>query len=128
MVTYASYLNKKSNLPKLSIGVASLDTIVGLMAGLITFPIVMTFGLSDAIKASTISTLFISIPTGLGSSGLAGRIVAIAFFGLVYIAAITSSLLSSGAAPNASASSVVSTSTAACSVEKSLSSASSVCS
>ena len=92
MVTYASYLNKKSNLPKLSIGVASLDTLVGLMAGLITFPIVMTFGLSDAIKASTISTLFISIPTGLGSSGLAGRIVAIAFFGLIYIAAITSSV------------------------------------
>ena len=92
MVAYASYLNKKSNIPKLSFGVASLDTLVGLMAGLITFPIVLTFGLSDAIKASTISTLFISIPTGLGASGLAGRIVAIAFFGLVYIAAITSSV------------------------------------
>ena len=92
MVAYASYLNKKSNIPKLSIGVASLDTLVGLMAGLITFPIVLTFGLSDAIKASTISTLFISIPTGLGASGVTGRIVAIAFFGLVYIAAITSSV------------------------------------
>ena len=92
MVAYASYLNKKSNLPKLSLGVASLDTFVGLMAGLITFPIVMTFGLSDAIKESTIATLFISIPTGLGSFGLTGRIVAIAFFGLVYIAAITSSV------------------------------------
>ncbi len=92
MVAYASYLNKKSNIPKLSIGVASLDTLVGLMAGLITFPIVLTFGLSDAIKASTISTLFVSIPTGLGASGVAGRIVAIAFFGLVYIAAITSSV------------------------------------
>ena len=75
MVTYASYLNKKSNLPKLSVGVASLDTFVGLMAGLITFPIVLTFGLSDAISESTVGALFISIPTGLGSYGAVGRTV-----------------------------------------------------
>ena len=92
MVTYASYLNKKSNLPKLSIGVASLDTIVGIMAGLITFPIVFTFGLSDAISESTVGALFISIPTGLGAYGNAGRVVAVAFFALAYIAAITSSV------------------------------------
>jgi len=92
MVTYASYLNKKSNLPKLSVGVASLDTLVGLMAGFITFPIVLTFGLSDAISESTVGALFISIPTGLGSYGAAGRIVAVAFFALAYIAAITSSV------------------------------------
>ena len=92
MVTYASYLNKKSNLPKLSVGVASLDTLVGLMAGFITFPIVLTFGLSDAISESTVGALFISIPTGLGAYGAAGRIVAVAFFALAYIAAITSSV------------------------------------
>ena len=90
MVTYASYLNKKSNLPKLSIGVASLDTLVGLMAGLITFPIILTFGLNDAISESTVGALFISIPTALGSYGAVGRIVAVAFFALAYIAAITS--------------------------------------
>ena len=92
MVTYASYLNKKSNLPKLSIGVASLDTLVGLMAGLVTFPIILTFGLSDAISESTVGALFISIPTGLGSYGTAGRVVAVSFFALAYIAAITSSV------------------------------------
>ena len=75
--------------PKLSVGVASLDTLVGLMAGLITFPIVLTFGLSDAISESTVGALFISIPTGLGSYGAVGRIVAVAFFSLAYIAAIT---------------------------------------
>ena len=92
MVAYGSYLSKKSNLPKLSFGVASLDTLVGLMAGLITFPIFLTFGLSDSISESSIGALFISIPTGLGAAGILGRIVAIAFFGLVYIAAITSSV------------------------------------
>ena len=92
MVTYASYLNKKSNLAKLSIGVVSLDTFVGLIAGFITFPIVLTFGLSDAISESTVGALFISIPTALGSYGVVGRIVAVAFFALAYIAAITSSV------------------------------------
>ena len=92
MVTYASYLNKKSNLPKLSIGVASLDTFVGLLAGFITFPIVITFGLSEAISESTVGALFISIPTGLGAYGLTGRVVAVVFFALAYIAAITSSV------------------------------------
>ena len=62
------------------------------MAGLITFPIVLTFGLSEAISESTVGALFISIPTGLGSYGAAGRLVAVAFFALAYIAAITSSV------------------------------------
>ncbi len=92
MVTYASYLRKSSGLPQLSIRVASLDTFVGLLAGFITFPIVYTFGLKDAISESTVGALFISIPTGLGAYGFTGRIVAILFFALAYIAAITSSV------------------------------------
>ena len=90
MITYSSYLNKKSNLPKQAIQIASLDTAVGLMAGLITFPIIFSFGLGEAISNSTIATLFITIPTGLGQYGFIGRFVAISFFGLAYIAAITS--------------------------------------
>jgi len=90
MITYASYLNKKSNLTKQSVQIASLDTAVGLMAGLITFPIIFTFGLNEAISNSTIATLFITIPSGLGQYGIIGRLVAILFFGLAYIAAITS--------------------------------------
>jgi len=90
MITYASYLNKKSDLPKQAIQIASLDTIVGLMAGLITFPIIFSFGLGETISKSTIATLFITIPSGLGQYGSIGRFVAILFFGLAYIAAITS--------------------------------------
>ena len=90
MITYASYLNKKSNLTKQAVQIASLDTAVGLMAGLITFPIIFTFGLNETISNSTIATLFITIPSGLGQFGLIGRLVAILFFGLAYIAAITS--------------------------------------
>ena len=90
MITYASYLNKKTNLTKQAVQIASLDTAVGLMAGLITFPIIFTFGLNETISNSTIATLFITIPSGLGQYGLIGRLVAILFFGLAYIAAITS--------------------------------------
>ena len=90
MITYASYLNKKSDLTKQAVQIASLDTAVGLMAGLITFPIIFTFGLNETISNSTISTLFITIPSGLGQYGLIGRLVAVLFFGLAYIAAITS--------------------------------------
>ena len=90
MITYASYLNKKSNLTKQAVQIASLDTTVGLMAGVITFPIIFTFGLNETISNSTIATLFITIPSGLGQYGFIGRLVAILFFGLAYIAAITS--------------------------------------
>ena len=90
MITYASYLNKKNNLTKQALQIATLDTAVGLLAGLITFPIIFTFGLGEAISNSTIATLFITIPSGLGQYGLIGRIVGISFFGLAYIAAITS--------------------------------------
>ena len=90
MVTYASYLDKKSNLPKQAVQISFLDTLVGLMAGLITFPIIYTFNMSSSIKESTIGTLFTTIPTGLGEYGLLGRLMAVLFFGLAYLAAITS--------------------------------------
>ena len=90
MITYASYLNKKNNIPKQAVQIASIDTAVGLIAGLITFPIIFTFGLEKLISDQTLSTLFVTIPSGLGQYGFVGRLVAILFFGLVYIAAITS--------------------------------------
>ncbi len=92
MVTYSSYLDKRKQLPKEALSVASLDTAVGLLAGMITFPIVMSFGLKEVISGSTVGTLFISLPTGLGTLGVTGRVVAILFFALAYIAAITSSI------------------------------------
>ena len=90
MVTYSSYLNKEADLPKQSFQIASLDTLVGLMAGLITFPIMFTFGFGSSFDGDPIGALFKYIPTGLGDYGFAGRLVAILFFGLIYIAAITS--------------------------------------
>ena len=92
MVAYSSYLSKNNKLPKEALTVASFDTAVGLLAGMITFPMVMSFGLKDAVSESTIGSLFIALPTGFANLGVFGRLLAALFFGLAFIAAITSSI------------------------------------
>tara|TARA_Y100001968_G_C19433528_1_gene758344 strand:- start:1713 stop:3041 length:1329 start_codon:yes stop_codon:yes gene_type:complete len=92
MIAYASYLDKSNKLPKAALGIASFDTAVGLLAGMITFPIVMSFNLKDVISESTVGALFIALPTGFANLGVFGRFLAAIFFGLAFIAAITSSI------------------------------------
>ncbi len=92
ILAYSAYLDRRNRLPKEAVAVAGMDTAVGLLAGMVTFPVVMSFGLKDLVSSSTVGTLFISLPTGLSSLGLSGRVVAVVFFALAYIAAITSSI------------------------------------
>ncbi len=92
ILAYASYLDRRAHLPRESVLIVGMDTAVGLLAGMVTFPLVMSFGLADAVSKSTIGTLFITLPTGLSSLGMTGRLVAVLFFALAYIAAITSSV------------------------------------
>ncbi|WP_320664815.1 sodium-dependent transporter [Prochlorococcus sp. MIT 1223] len=92
MVAYSSYLDKNNKLPKEALGIVSFDTAVGLLAGMITFPIVISFGLTDVISESTVGALFIALPTGFANLGIFGRLIAGIFFGLAFIAAITSSI------------------------------------
>jgi len=92
ILAYAAYLDRRNHLPREAIAVVGMDTAVGLLAGLVTFPVVMSFGLKDVVSGSTVGALFIALPTGLASLGLTGRIVAVLFFLLAYIAAITSSV------------------------------------
>ncbi len=92
LMAYSAYLDRRNHLPREAVAVVGMDTAVGVLAGMVTFPVVMSFGLKEVISSSTVGTLFISLPTGLSSLGITGRIVAIAFFLLAYIAAITSSI------------------------------------
>jgi 3-hydroxyacyl-CoA dehydrogenase len=78
--------------PAYLMDVVGMDTAVGLMAGCVTFPVVASFGLGEVVSGSTVGTLFIALPTGLASLGGVGRLVAVLFFALAYIAAITSSV------------------------------------
>jgi neurotransmitter:Na+ symporter, NSS family len=92
VLAYAAYLDRRSGIPGVAAAVVSMDTAVGLMAGCVTFPVVASFGLGDVVSGSTVGTLFIALPTGLASLGGVGRLVAVLFFALAYIAAITSSV------------------------------------
>ena len=89
---YAAYLDRRAQLPRQAITIAGLDTAVGLLAGMVTFPVVMSFGLKEVVDGSTLGTIFIALPAGLASLGGVGRVVAVVFFALAYIAAITSAV------------------------------------
>ena len=89
---YAAYLDRRSQLPRQALTIAGLDTAVGLLAGMVTFPVVMSFGLKEVVSESTLGTIFIALPAGLASLGGVGRVVAVVFFALAYIAAITSAV------------------------------------
>ena len=92
ILAYAAYLDRRSPIPREAASVVGMDTAVGLMAGCITFPVVASFGLADAVGSSTVGALVIALPTGLASMGATGRLVAVLFFTLAYIAAITSAV------------------------------------
>ena len=92
ILAYAAYLDSNARLPREAVAVVGMDTAVGVLAGMVTFPVVMSFDLQGLISASTLGTIFIALPTGLASLGSAGQLVAILFFGLALIAAITSAV------------------------------------
>ena len=92
ILAYAAYLDRRAHLPREAVAVVGMDTAVGILAGMVTFPVVMSFGLKDVISGSTLGTIFIALPTGLASLGSAGQVVAVLFFALALIAAITSAV------------------------------------
>ncbi|MEG1458487.1 MAG: sodium-dependent transporter, partial [Acetivibrio sp.] len=47
-ITYGSYLNKKENIPKNSLIVAGLDTLIAILAGIAIFPAVFSFGMEPS--------------------------------------------------------------------------------
>ena len=92
ILAYAAYLDRKAHLPREAVAVVGMDTAVGVLAGMVTFPVVISFGLQEVVSGSTLGTIFIALPTGLASLGSAGQFVAVLFFGLALIAAITSAV------------------------------------
>ena len=92
ILAYSAYLDRDAHLPREAVAVVGMDTAVGLLAGMVTFPVVMSFGLQDVISGSTLGTIFIALPTGLASLGATGQLVAVLFFGLAFLAAITSAV------------------------------------
>ncbi len=88
MLTYGSYLNKKTDLVKASLVVCSLDTLIALMACLIIFPVVFSFGLEPSAGPGLV---FKTIPV-VFSQMTGGSLLAILFFALLAFAALTSAI------------------------------------
>jgi NSS family neurotransmitter:Na+ symporter len=92
IITYASYTEGPGGLGRQAGTIAAADTAVALVGGLITFPLVAHFNLLGSLTDSTVGTLFVAIPTGMASLGGWGRLVALIFYGVLVIAALTSAV------------------------------------
>ncbi|MFA6758950.1 MAG: sodium-dependent transporter, partial [Bacteroidales bacterium] len=88
IITYGSYVNKKENLFKISFMSAAADTGFAILAGLAVIPAVFAFGISPGEGPSLV---FITLPQVFAQLPF-GQIVAVAFFFILLIAALTSSI------------------------------------
>ncbi len=94
LCTYASYFRKDVNLVKNAVSVASIDTLVAIMAGLIIFPAVYSVdGLSPNEGPSLV---FITLPNVFqqvfGGAPVLAYLFSLMFYFLLVMAAITSSI------------------------------------
>jgi NSS family neurotransmitter:Na+ symporter len=92
MLTFASYLKRDQNLPESATIVAFTDFGVAFVAGLLVFPVIYSFGLQQAVSASTIGALFIAVPSAFEAMGAWGRVVGLFFFLVLALGAITSAI------------------------------------
>jgi NSS family neurotransmitter:Na+ symporter len=92
MLTFASYLRRNQNLPESATVVAFTDFGVAFVAGLLVFPVIYSFGLQQAVSASTIGALFIAVPSAFEAMGAWGRVVGLFFFLVLALGAITSAI------------------------------------
>ena len=88
MMTYASYFNKKNKLGKTAVTTAFLDTLVAILAGVIIFPAVFSFGMSPqagpTLVFEVLPHIFGQFPGGMVWSTL--------FFLLLFLASLTSTV------------------------------------
>ncbi|NQU11467.1 sodium-dependent transporter [bacterium] len=88
MMTYGSYLRPEDRVPGAAVMVVLTDTAIALLAGLVIFPIVFSFGQEPGqgpgLVFVTLPAAFLQMPGGTW--------VALGFFGLLLCAAITSAI------------------------------------
>ena len=91
LCTYASYFSRQTNLMRSAVQIGVIDTIVAILAGLMIFPAAFSAGISPD---SGPSLVFITLPNvfqqAFASMPVIGYIVAVAFYALLALAALTS--------------------------------------
>ena len=99
MMIYGSYVSKNENLPRLGASVAALDIGVAVLAGLLVIPamyVALHNGVTIYDEAGNLiasdNLIFTVLPALFDTMGGAGPFVALLFFSLMTIAALTSSI------------------------------------
>ena len=88
LFTYGSYIKDDKNITKSAYTIIFSDTMFALMAGIMIFPAIFSFGLEPSSGAGLV---FVTLPC-IFSQIPHGNIVSIAFFILLFAAAITSGI------------------------------------
>lgn len=88
LITYGGYLDKKTNIPRSSLIITFSDVMIAMLAGLIIFPIVFTFSLEPTMGSEL---AFSTLPRAFEMMAY-GQALAIAFFLLLFFAALTSAI------------------------------------
>jgi neurotransmitter:Na+ symporter, NSS family len=88
MMTYGSYLSRKSNIVTSSLWITGLDTGIAMIACIAIFPILFTFDMEPGAGPGLV---FKTLPI-LFSQMKAGLLLAILFFALLIFAALTSAI------------------------------------
>ena len=93
LCTYASYFKNDTPLPKVALNVATIDTLVAILAGVIIFPAAFSVGIKPDAGPSL---LFITLPNvfqqAFGSIPLLAITLSIMFYILLAVAALTSTI------------------------------------
>ena len=88
MLTYGSYLRRRDDIVGASVTISALDTCIALVASLMLFPIIFSYGMEPAAGPGLV---FISVPIAL--SQMPGTtFLATIFFALLVFAALTSAI------------------------------------
>ncbi len=90
LITYSSYYPSDTNLPKTSITVSLLVLLVSIMMGIIIFPAVTSFGLTEKGLAGT-TLVFVTLPEIFAQMPFT-QLWSTLFFALLFVAAITSTI------------------------------------
>jgi NSS family neurotransmitter:Na+ symporter len=91
MITYGSYLSKEDDVGRGVNRIEFFDTVVALLAGFIVIPAVFAFGGAEAAKQAGPNLMFVVLPQVFSSAPLA-QVLGLAFFALVFFAALTSAV------------------------------------
>jgi len=89
MITYASYLGSDDNLGYDGVSIALLNTVVGVLAGFVVFPLLAAQGVDYGDAGA--GAIFISMATAFEQVPL-GRLVGLLFFAVVGLAALSSAI------------------------------------